>query len=370
MKTLIHADWIVDFDINPIENGYIVVNGRNIEFYRHVNGNFDRKINVRGVVFPPFVNAHTHLEYSFLKFNPDAFPCFFDWLLWIIGNRRKVTEEEIKTAVRMGIDESKKLGTVYFGDISSFGISHLFKKLGFTYTEVIGKDMDISSLKKPLSIHSIYSVSPILARNVSNYSKGYRFQMHLGENPDEQSLVSCKDNQFESKVYPLLGRKRYEMPCAKNLVDYLKKIGLLNERLIAVHCTNLSRRELETLMQNRCSIVVCPRSNLNLKVGFPDLDFLAGYERLGIGTDGLSSNTSLSLIAEARTIYYVMKEKIPLREILRMMTIGGANALGIEGYRETPVFSVIKSNKKLNNPFLYMLIDPNSLEILDLRENQ
>ena len=256
--------------------------------------------------------------------------------------------EEIEKAVIKGIEESERHGVVYVGDISSFGVSKKFIKRGFSYLEVIGKDSDIISLPPPLSIHSVYSVSFKLIGKIAKDSqeRGYRFQIHLGETADEEAFIRCKENRFESLIYPFLGRKRYERVCSKDLIDYIEKAGALNENMIAVHCTNLSKRELDTLMKSGCGIVLCPRSNIHLKTGFPDVDHLIDYEKVGIGTDGLSTNVSLSVVSEIRTIYYKLEGAIPVKKLFRLITSGGAKTLGIENYHQNLALPFAKQNKK------------------------
>ncbi|RUM42775.1 MAG: hypothetical protein DSY34_01265 [Desulfurobacterium sp.] len=85
MKILIKADWIVTPDIEAIRDGYVVVKDGKIDGYykRKPEGNFQKELNLKGVLYPPFVNAHTHLELSNLSFSPDRFASFFDWLLWM-----------------------------------------------------------------------------------------------------------------------------------------------------------------------------------------------------------------------------------------------------------------------------------------------
>ena len=370
MKILIRADWIVTPDIEAIKNGYVVVKDGRIDGYykRKPEGNFQKELNLKGVLYPPFVNAHTHLELSSLSFSPDRFASFFDWLLWIIGKRQSFSIEEIEKAVIKGLKESEKHGVVYVGDISSFGVSKKFIKRGFSYLEVIGKDSDVISLPPPLSIHSVYSVSFKLIGEIAKDSqeRGYRFQIHLGETADEENFVRCKKNRFETLIYPFLGRKRYERVCSKDLIDYIEKAGALNENMIAVHCTNLSRRELDTLMKSGCGIVLCPRSNIHLKTGFPDVEHLIGYEKVAIGTDGLSTNVSLSVVSEIRTIYYKLEGTIPVKKLFRLITSGGAKTLGIENYHQKPCFTFCKTEQKVEDPFDLFLSDSLTFEILDL----
>ncbi|WP_163328029.1 amidohydrolase family protein [Desulfurobacterium thermolithotrophum] len=371
MKILLKANWIVTPETEAIKEGYVVVKNGKIDGYykKKPEGNFHKVITLKGILYPPFVNAHTHLELSNLDFNPDRFSSFFDWLLWIIGKRQSFSISDIEKAVIKGLKESESYGVGYVGDISSFGISRKFIKRGLTFLEIIGKDTDVSSLPPPLSIHAVYSVSFKLIEEIARDAKerGYKFQIHLGETQEESSFVRCKENKFESLVYPFLGRKRYEYICSENLVSYLKRAGALGENLIAVHCTNLSKKELDSLMEADCSIVLCPRSNIHLKTGFPDVQHLSEYEKVGIGTDGLSTNLSLSVISEIRTIYYRLEGAIPIRKLLRMATYGGAKALGIKEYSQKASFTLCEVEEEIKDPFTILLKDSLSFKFLDFK---
>ena len=118
-------------------------------------------------------------------------------------------------------------------------------------------------------------------------------------------------------------------------------------------------------MEKGASIVLCPRSNIYLKTGFPDVEHLIGYEKLGIGTDGLSTNLSLSVVEEIKVIYYRLEGRVPLRELFKLITSGGAKVLGIEDYGKRALFTLVKGDKKLKTPFDLLLYEPLRFEILD-----
>ncbi len=370
MRVLLRADWVVDHDLNVHRDGVIVIENGKVKEIREgaPEGDFDEEIFIKGCIYPPVVNAHCHLELSELSFNPELIGSFFDWLIWVIGSRQKLSISDVRKGMVKGIDESKEFGTAIFGDISSFGVSKDFIKDGVSFSEVIGKEVSLDLFDRPLSVHSIYSVSASLIRKIAEdaLEKGYKFQMHLGEVIDEQRFVRGERNRFEELIYPLLKRDRYDRIYADSVVDYLEKIGAFNENLIAVHCTNLSREELDLLMEKGCGIVLCPRSNVHLKVGFPDFEFLSGYENLAIGTDGLSSNVSLSIFAELRTIYYRLGGKVSLRELLRIATVGGLKVLSLD-YRDVPLFTACYLEKDVEDPFLPVLMDGVTLRVVDLR---
>ena len=374
VRLLLKADWVVKPNGEVLEKGWVVVEKGKIGGYhrRKPAGNFQKELTLEGALFPPFVNAHTHLELSGLSFSPDRFSNFFEWLLFVIGKRQTFTEEELKEAFFKGVGELRKYGVVFAGDISSFGIAKILSKevklpKVISFLEIIGKDRDVKSLVPPISIHSIYSVSFELIRKIARdaLERGYKFQIHLGETADEELFVRCRENRFEKLVYPAVGRKRYEWVKAENVTEYLEKAGALNELTIAVHCTNLSRKELDRLMEKGASIVLCPRSNIHLKTGFPDVEHLIGYEKLGIGTDGLSTNLSLSVVEEIKVIYYRLEGRVPLRELFKLITSGGAKVLGIEDYGKRALFTLVKGDKKLKTPFDLLLYEPLRFEILD-----
>ncbi|WP_457568786.1 amidohydrolase family protein [Desulfurobacterium sp.] len=371
MRKALGADYIIDFDMNIIKNGWLVFHKGKVEFLKcEPEGDFHEKIKlVNTVIFPSFVNAHTHLELSLMDFNPIKIKSFFDWLLWIISSRQKLDKEEIKIGVAKGIELSQKWGTGFFGDISSFGISRHIIKNGIAFNEIIGKIFN-DNTRPPLSIHAVYSTSvETIKRAVQKSLKhGTLYQMHVGETAEEEKFVRGEPNLFESLIYPTIGRKRFEKIYAENIVAYLEKTGALTNLLIAVHCTNLSRKELETLMKKECGIVICPRSNIFLKTGFPDIEFLIDYDRLGIGTDGLSSNTSLSMLSEIKAIYIKTEGKTDIRKLLKAATIGGAKVLNIENtYKQSGLFTAITTEKKITNPLTALLMDDIKVNAFDLK---
>jgi cytosine/adenosine deaminase-related metal-dependent hydrolase len=369
VKTLVKADWIITPSLEALKNGYIVVKNNEIDGYykKRPLGSFHKELFLKGILFPPFVNAHTHLELSLVPFSVNKFSSFFDWLLWIIKERKNFSKDILEEAVRKGVKELRSFGIVYVGDISSFGISRKFIEFGVSFLEVIGKNLDVKELLPPVSIHSVYSVAFELIKKISKDARdrNYKFQIHLGETVDEKKFVRGEENRFETLIYPFLGRKRYEKIFVDNLVEYLNKAEALFENTIAVHCTNLSEKELDHLMEKSCGIVLCPRSNIFLKVGFPKVEHVIDYDKVALGTDGLSSNVSLSVVEEVKAIYYKLEGKVSTKELLKLITVNGAKVLGIKDYFKKPVFTFCEI-ECLENPFDAVLSDKASFEVLDL----
>lgn len=115
----------------------------------------------------------------------------------------------------------------------------------------------------------------------------------------------------------------------------LDRLGLVNDRLIAVHMTQLTEAEIRLVAERGVSVVHCPESNLKLASGFcPACALQKAGVNLAIGTDGCASNNDLDMFGETRTAALLAKAvaedaaALDAFEALRAATLGGANALG------------------------------------------
>jgi 5-methylthioadenosine/S-adenosylhomocysteine deaminase len=117
----------------------------------------------------------------------------------------------------------------------------------------------------------------------------------------------------------------------------LDRLGLVNDRLIAVHMTQLTDAEIALCAQRGVSVVHCPESNLKLASGFCPVGKLqkAGVN-IAIGTDGCASNNDLDMFGETRTAALLAKavaedaSAFDAASALHAATLGGARALGFE----------------------------------------
>jgi 5-methylthioadenosine/S-adenosylhomocysteine deaminase len=123
---------------------------------------------------------------------------------------------------------------------------------------------------------------------------------------------------------------------ARRPLQRLDELGLLTPLLAAVHMTQLTTGEIALLAGRGVSVVHCPESNLKLASGFcPVADLAAAGINLAIGTDGASSNNDLDMFGEMRSCALLAKgvaqraDVAPAAAVLRMATLGGAQALGL-----------------------------------------
>ena len=117
----------------------------------------------------------------------------------------------------------------------------------------------------------------------------------------------------------------------------LDRLGLVSERLIAVHAVHLTDPEIQLLAQRGASVAHCPASNLKLGNGIAPVAKLAAAEvNIAIGTDGAASNNRIDLLAEMRLAALMAKGVVHdasafgASAALESATLGGACALGLD----------------------------------------
>ena len=120
-------------------------------------------------------------------------------------------------------------------------------------------------------------------------------------------------------------------------LDAVVRAGLFGPRLQTVHMTQLEAEDPARLAEHGVSVIHCPQSNLKLASGLcPAAALRAAGVRVGLGTDGAASNNALSMFREMHTAALLAKVvsgdagALPAAEVLRMATLGGAEALGLE----------------------------------------
>jgi len=144
-----------------------------------------------------------------------------------------------------------------------------------------------------------------------------RVQMHVHETAQE-----IRDSMQQYGMRPL---------------QRLSALGVVNERLNAVHMTQLIGSEIELCAQQNVHVLHCPQSNLKLASGFaPIADLQRAGVNIAIGTDGAASNNDLDMLDELRTGALLAKavagdaQAFSATQALAAATMGGARALGLE----------------------------------------
>lgn len=305
----------------------------------------------RGILMPGFINAHTHLELGWIRSKIGAFDGFTGWLRQIIRAKREgVSDGDIEQSVRDGIRELINTGVTTVGEISSYGglDKSILRESGLRtvlFREVLDSKDEITDFDKfeksrnfeeRLFPHAPYSCSPSLLEKVLDSHKKNKIPIaiHLGESPEEIEFIRRKANSIEGEIFPLIGKRPFERSRADTPLSYLKTLGFLDTaRLTAIHMVHVSADEIADIENSGMGIVLCPRSNMYLRVGMPPLDIFTGLSRVGLGTDGLSSNYNLDFFEEIRALHMLYSVSAPADAAYKTVytaTLGGARSLFIE----------------------------------------
>jgi 5-methylthioadenosine/S-adenosylhomocysteine deaminase len=184
-----------------------------------------------------------------------------------------------------------------------------------------------------ISPHAPYSLSERLLAMCAGFlrSTGLPATTHVAESPEEVTYIGLGIGPLATELLPAVGRHApSHRICGESPVAFLDRVGLLSERLLAAHAVQVARSDLDLLRARNVAVAVCPRSNHHLRVGYPPLPrYLASGLRVGLGTDSLASNDSLSLWDELRFALTLYGGTVTPRQLITMATLGGATALGL-----------------------------------------
>lgn len=354
---VLSCGWVLPVSSPPVKNGAVAVLGGKIkalggteEIKRRFPSFAPRPLG-EGVLLPGFVNCHTHLELGWLHPERD-FKSFADWLAYIVAKKQKGPPSGgIEHSVRSGMAELADCGVTTVGEISSDGADAEILKNGpfrtVLFREITdGRPLLPENLEKTgryeerIFPHAPYSCSPGLIKAAFERSEklGAPCGMHLAESPEETAFVRGEKDGITEKIYPLLKKPPMKRHTAQTPFEYLEKTGIEGAGVTLVHMAHVSGEEVRRAEKKNMGVVLCPGSNRFLRTGDAPVLKYAEIKRVGLGTDGLSSNTSLNFFNEIRLIHNMLLpsgelppgEQEAAKTAVRMATLGGAEALFLE----------------------------------------
>jgi cytosine/adenosine deaminase-related metal-dependent hydrolase len=297
------------------------------------------------VLMPGLINVHTHLELPSLADHGRS-RTFPDWILNLIRDTRSLRRQDFRSAAAGNIDMLIQSGTTTVGEICTHGVSQaLLRRNGLravVFHEIIGMggrfDVPLQSRSDSalvgvgFSPHSPYTVSEQVLRTISVLSRKHkiRLAMHIAESMDEIRLLQRKKSGLE-RIYQFAKWDLAGAPKGLTSFEYLRRIGFLSSSLLAVHAVQVTVRDITMIRKANVSIAHCPRSNKIIGVGrMPLKKILEAGIPVGLGTDSLASSPSLNMWDEMRFALKIHKQDgIMAEDVVRLATIGGARALGL-----------------------------------------
>lgn len=297
-------------------------------------------------IIPGLINLHTHAAMTLMRGLADDLP-LMEWLkqhIWPVETRFADAHFVLDGAM-LACAEMLKGGITCFNDMYFFpeitakaaiesGIRAAIGLIVIDFPSAYASDAD-DYLRKGLMLRDQYSQHPLIS---------FCLAPHAPYTVNDKALanITTYADQLDLPVHIHLHETDAEI---KNSLDTfglrpitrLHQFGLLGPNLIAVHMIHLSKEEICLLKQQNCNIAHCPSSNLKLASGFaPITELLTQGINVGIGTDGAASNNRLDMFEEMRLTALLAKasssqaEALPAHQALRMATLNGAIALGLD----------------------------------------
>ncbi|MEM3464815.1 MAG: amidohydrolase family protein, partial [Candidatus Bathyarchaeia archaeon] len=131
--------------------------------------------------------------------------------------------------------------------------------------------------------------------------------------------------------------KEFEKTYGCSETEFLRRIGILKSHVLAAHCINLSEKDMHILAGHGVHVAYVPVANMKLGLGTAKIaDLMRLGINVGLGTDGPASNNSLDMFetmkfgALAQKLLYKNTTVLSAHEVLKMATLNGAKALGLE----------------------------------------
>jgi 5-methylthioadenosine/S-adenosylhomocysteine deaminase len=296
------------------------------------------------LVMPGLVNTHGHAAMTLFRSYADDLP-LQEWLedkIWPIEEH--LTADDVYWGSMLAICEMLKGGTTTFKDMYFFmdkvaeaaaesGIRAFLSRgmVGFGDSAATGlreaeefirnwHGAEGGRINVTLGPHAPYTCPPpYLEKVIALAAKSGRpLQIHLSETKRE--VEESIDQHGASPI------------------ELVNRLGLFDHKVTAAHCVHVSDRDIEILAEKQVGVAHNPGSNLKLGSGVaPVAKMLEKGIKVGIGTDGASSNNNLDMFEELRLTSLLAKGMamdptlINAKTALRMATLTGAEALFLEG---------------------------------------
>jgi 5-methylthioadenosine/S-adenosylhomocysteine deaminase len=290
-----------------------------------------------GIVMPGLVDAHSHLPMTLYRGLADDrdLQSFLGRLLPL--EAATLDEEAVAIGARLAMAEMLRAGAttaldMYWYPEATAAVAEeagLRLATGPLFIGATGPDHHTFAERTAsfratgphawTMIHGTYTMSVDELRAAAGLARsaGTRIHLHAAENQPEVDQVVAATG-----LRP---------------VELLDREGLLGPDVVLAHAVVLTDHEVARLGETATAVAHCPLSNLKLASGVCRVsDLLAAGATVGLGTDGPSSSNDLDLFAAMRFAGLVAKgaehdaSALSAHEVLKMATIGGARALGLE----------------------------------------
>lgn len=368
--TIIRASHIFPINSPPIENGAVELSGGKIVGigpYSEFAGRSPIIDLGNGVLLPTLVNAHTHLEFSWLDapLGQPGIP-FTDWIRLIVAARQDQSQND-KTPkgeiIAEGLSESHQHGVGLLGEIATRptsladylesdanGLPHVtlfMEQLGRReealpelqqqlntfldgFHDEENEDHQAARLRAGASPHAPYSVGDSLLNQIllSSNQHSLPVAMHLAETLEERELLQNLTGPFVDLLKDFGVWDAATFQNRQTISTILQKLGSLSTSLV-IHGNYLTESELDLIAARSLnqSIVFCPRTHDYFRHSAYPLDAMQQRGiNVALGTDSRASNPDLNLFEDMKMVWSKFPS-LEINQVLAMGTLNGAKAL-------------------------------------------
>lgn len=314
-------------------------------------------------VLPSFINAHTHTSMVLMRNYKDNEKNLQDWLTQVWAIEAKLVEKDIRISSDLAMAEMIRSGITAFTDMYFMQWETAQSAIDAGVRADIGLTLFGDETE---TRHRIKDNLPRLMKYTQNELVNVSIAPHAIYTVTGGSYRYGADaaTDLGLKLHTHISETRLEVDnCVKENgmtpVRYLESLGYFKVKSLLAHGVHVTDDEMKILSQYDTTIVHCPSSNSKLGSGVARVrDLRNAGVKLAFGTDGASSNNSLNMMKEINLGCMLASattlDTSALRpyEALKMATIGGAQALGLDN-----LVGTLEKGKKAD----LIMVDMNSI---------
>ena len=299
---------------------------------------------------PGFINAHTHLEQTFMR-GYSAGRSLLDWLRNIIWKlQAAMTLDDIRLACTLGVVEAMRGGATTIIQHYKLPFSREHTDIVLQVAEKLGVRLVLARgwADQGANAESPASIMGDLERLFAEWHGAAGGRVHIANGPlapwrcsaetlqratdlarRHAAVTHCHMNETQAEVAMTVDAQAGLRP-----IEWFASLGLLGDDFHAVHSVWLSERECELLAQHAATVTHCPAANMILASGIAPIAKLLGQGvNVALATDGPASNDGQDMVEMMRLAAYLGRvstldaQAMPPRQALDMATLNGARAL-------------------------------------------
>lgn len=352
MKIGYRNAWILTMDNRMTEysNGYLIFDNDIIQeigsMTNYIADKADKWIDAKGgILLPGFINAHTHCGMIPFRSLGDDCPDRLRRFLFPL-EKEVVDETLIELSTAYAIAEMQLAGITTMCDMYYFEnvVADVAKNMNmraFVGETIINQQTPDSTNTKESMDYTVDLINqwqddklihPIIAPHApnTNTEQCLRNILELSKLYQVPITLHVSEMSYEMEYF----REKYN----QTPIEFLESIGFFEVPVILAHGIMLTKNDIKILEKYpNVSVVHCIGANTKSGKGVaPIRSLLEHGVTVALGTDGPSSGNTLDLFTQMRMManfqktYLNDRSAFPAKEIVRLATVGGACALGLE----------------------------------------